>query len=134
MIKMLTWSFETACQFETAAMWFAAAAMMLGSQNANAPLWDIGDPMLRGALLGAGAIGWMSVAIAGLLIPERELARRPLYCGALAGFWAVPTMTAAHLGLAVIGTLLTLEVARTYRSPANVIAFPGSRHLHAAAA
>jgi methanethiol S-methyltransferase len=103
-------------------------------------VWDVGDPILRGAIYGVFAGGWLLILVATFLInhfdlfgmrqvwlyligrPYQPLAfktpslyryvRHPLYVGWLMTFWATPTMTAAHLVFALVTTAYILIAIR----------------------
>lgn len=99
-------------------------------------VWDIDAPAGRWAMHGLFAIGWLLVPLASLMINHFDLfgtrqvwlhlkgrtyeplafrtpmlyryVRHPLYVGWLIAFWATPTMTVAHLLLAVLLTAYIL--------------------------
>ena len=88
-------------------------------------VWNVQHPLLRTALWGAFAMGWLLVPLASVLINHFDLfgtrqvwlhlrgreyqalpfrvpslykhVRHPIYVGWLTAFWATPTMTAGHL-------------------------------------
>jgi protein-S-isoprenylcysteine O-methyltransferase Ste14 len=92
-------------------------------------LWDVQQPVVRGALYALFALGWLIVLITTFLINHFDLfglrqvwlyflgkpythigfrtpgpyrfVRHPLYVGWLMAFWATPTMTVAHLVFAL---------------------------------
>lgn len=96
-------------------------------------IWDIQQPMLRAAMWGLFATGWLLVPFVTLLIDHFDLfgtrqvwlhlrgqmyqalpfrvplfykhVRHPLYVGWTIAFWATPTMTAGHLLFAVVLTV-----------------------------
>ncbi len=95
-------------------------------------VWDVQQPMLRAALWGLFAIGWLLVFVVSLMIDHFDLfgtrqvwlylrgreyeplsfrvpmayrhVRHPLYIGWAIAFWATPTMTVGHLLLAGVLT------------------------------
>lgn len=95
-------------------------------------VWDAQTPLLRGALWGLFAVGWLLVPLVSLMIDHFDLfgtrqvwlhlkeqeyeplpfrvpaaykyVRHPLYVGWAIAFWATPTMTAGHLLFAVVLT------------------------------
>ncbi|MFO0829536.1 MAG: hypothetical protein U0572_15465 [Phycisphaerales bacterium] len=99
-------------------------------------IWNAEAPALRIALRGLMAAGWLLVLVSTFLINHFDLfglrqvwlflrgksythlpfktpilyrsVRHPLYVGWLIGFWATPTMTAAHLVFAIVTTLYIL--------------------------
>ena len=99
-------------------------------------LWDVRNPILRGAIYALFAGGWLLVLVATVLINHFDLfgmrqvwlylthqpytplefktpglyryVRHPLYVGWLLTFWATPTMTAAHLVFAMATTAYIL--------------------------
>jgi protein-S-isoprenylcysteine O-methyltransferase Ste14 len=103
-------------------------------------VWQVEQPVLRIALYGLFAAGWLTVLVTTFLInhfdlfglrqvwlhlrgkPYRPLGfvtpgpykhvRHPLYVGWLLAFWATPTMTVAHLLFAVMTTTYILIAVR----------------------
>lgn len=99
-------------------------------------IWDVQDPIWRGMLYGVFAGGWLLILVATFLINHFDLfgmrqvwlylkgqpytplkfavpgfyryVRHPLYVGWLLTFWAVPTMTAAHLVFSIATTAYIL--------------------------
>lgn len=99
-------------------------------------VWDVQNPVTRGAIYAAYATGWLLVLTATFLLNHFDLfglrqvwmrflgrectalpfrtpllyraVRHPLYVGWLVAFWAAPTMTAAHLLFAVVTTAYIL--------------------------
>jgi protein-S-isoprenylcysteine O-methyltransferase Ste14 len=95
-------------------------------------IWDIQQPVLRTAMWGLFAIGWLLVPVVSLLIDHFDLfgtrqvwlhllgrdyeslpfrvplfykhVRHPLYIGWTIAFWATPTMTVGHLLFAFVMT------------------------------
>jgi methanethiol S-methyltransferase len=92
-------------------------------------IWDIQEPMIRTALWGLFALGWLTVLVTTFLINHFDLfglrqvwlyfrgrpythlpfvtpgpyrlVRHPLYVGWLTAFWATPTMGPAHMAFAL---------------------------------
>jgi len=103
-------------------------------------IWDVENPVGRGALYGLFGIGFFIVLVTTFLIdhfdlfglrqvwfylrgveyvPLRfrtpgpyKLVRHPLYVGWLLAFWAAPTMTATHLLFAVVTSLYIFGAIR----------------------
>jgi len=103
-------------------------------------MWDVQNPVGRGAIYAAFAAGWLLVLFATSLINHFDLfglrqvwlrfrgkeytplpfktpllyrvVRHPLYLGWLIGFWAAPTMTAAHALFAAVTTVYILMAIR----------------------
>jgi protein-S-isoprenylcysteine O-methyltransferase Ste14 len=99
-------------------------------------VWDVQQPLLRAALYGLFAVGWLMVPAVSLLLNHFDLfgtrqvwlhlkgrayeavpfrapgiyrfLRHPLYVGWMIAFWATPTMTLAHLLFAVALTAYML--------------------------
>ncbi len=99
-------------------------------------IWDVQNPIGQGVLYSLFAFGWLLVLYATFLINHFDLfglrqvwlylrskdyapigfrtpgiykhVRHPLYLGFVLGFWAIPTMTAAHLVFALITTAYML--------------------------
>jgi len=96
-------------------------------------VWDVHQPVMRAALWGLFAVGWLLVPAVSLMIDHFDLfgtrqvwlqlkgrayealpfrvpllykrVRHPLYIGWAIAFWATPTMTAGHLLFAVVLTV-----------------------------
>lgn len=103
-------------------------------------IWDLQDPLVRGAVYGLYALGWATVVATTFLINHFDLfglrqvwlhfqgrrytglgfitpgpyrvVRHPLYVGWLLAFWAAPTMTLAHLLFALVTTAYILVAIR----------------------
>ena len=99
-------------------------------------VWDVTNPIGRGALHALFAVGWLAVPLISLLINHFDLfgtrqvwlhlrgrdyqdlpfrtpvayrfVRHPLYVGWMIAFWATPTMTVAHLVFALMTTAYIL--------------------------
>lgn len=99
--------------------------LMVGWRGMNTVIWDIQQPVLRGAMWGLFASGWLMVFLVSLMISHFDLfgtrqvwlylrgrqqeplpfrvpllykrVRHPLYIGWAIAFWATPTMTTGHL-------------------------------------
>lgn len=99
-------------------------------------VWDVQQPVLRAALWGLFAVGWLLVPAVSLMIDHFDLfgirqvwlhlkgrayealpfqvtalykhVRHPLYIGWTIAFWATPTMTAGHL---LFASVLTIYMA-----------------------
>lgn len=122
---------------------FSSLALLLlfyAWQPMGGVIWEIGDPMLRGAIYGLYAGGWLLILVATFLINHFDLfgmrqvwlylkgrpytplkfsvpslyryVRHPLYVGWLLTFWSAPTMTAAHLVFALATTAYILIAIR----------------------
>ncbi len=104
----------------------------------GAVVWNVQNPVGRGVLVGLLVFGWSLVLVTTFLLNHFDLfglrqvwlylrdrrythvafqtpwfyrvVRHPLYVGWLIGFWATPTMTAAHLVFA-IGTSVYILMA-----------------------
>lgn len=118
---------------------FSSAALLLlfhAWQPMGGVLWDVQNPIGRGALYSLFTGGWLLVLVATFLINHFDLfglrqvwlylrgreyqpltfktpglyrhVRHPLYVGWLFTFWAAPTMTAAHLVFALATTAYIL--------------------------
>ena len=115
-------------------------AMFLWWQPIDIVIWNITNPVARGAMWGLFAAGWVLIPAASLLInhfdlfgtrqvwlhlvgkpyahlPFRtpmlyRLVRHPLYVGWTIAFWAIPTMTVGHLMFASVLTLYMLIAIR----------------------
>ena len=117
---------------------FSSLALLLfhAWQPMGGVVWDIRDPLLRGATYGLYAGGWILILVATFLINHFDLfgmrqvwlylnrrpytplefktpglyryVRHPLYVGWLLTFWAAPTMTAAHLVFSIATTAYIL--------------------------
>ena len=109
-------------------------------QPMGGTVWEVNDPILRGAVYGLYAGGWLLILVATFLINHFDLfgmrqvwlhlknqpytplkfstpglyryVRHPLYVGWLFTFWATPTMTVAHLVFAVATTAYILIAIR----------------------
>ncbi|HMP04958.1 MAG TPA: hypothetical protein PJ982_01305, partial [Lacipirellulaceae bacterium] len=107
-------------------------AVMALWQPINAVVWDVQNPLGRGALWALFAAGWLMVPAVSLMINHFDLfgtrqawlhlrgreysplpfrtpllyahMRHPLYVGWALAFWATPTMTVGHLLLAGVLT------------------------------
>lgn len=103
-------------------------------------VWKVDQPVWRGVLIGLMSCGWLLVLCTTFLINHFDLfglrqvwlhlrgrpythlkfqtpgpyrmVRHPLYVGWMVGFWATPTMTAAHLLFAVVTTIYILMAIR----------------------
>jgi protein-S-isoprenylcysteine O-methyltransferase Ste14 len=103
-------------------------------------VWDVQQPVARGALLALFAAGWFLVPLASLMIDHFDLfgtrqvwlhlrgreyvapafrtpmlyarVRHPLYVGWMTAFWATPTMTLGHLLFAAAMTGYILIAVR----------------------
>lgn len=103
-------------------------------------VWDTETPMLRSAIYGAFALGWLLVLGSSFLINHFDLfglrqvwrhlvqkpytrlefgtpgpyklVRHPLYLGWLLAFWSTPTMTGTHLLFALSTTAYILTAIR----------------------
>lgn len=103
-------------------------------------IWNVENPIGRGVLYALFAVGWGLVLYATFLINHFDLAgvrqvwlflqdkpytqlpfktpvlyrivRHPLYVGWFIGFWATPTMSAAHLLFAVLTSVYILMAIR----------------------
>jgi methanethiol S-methyltransferase len=122
---------------------FSSLALLLlfyAWQPMGMVVWEIEDSMLRGAIYGFYAGGWLLILVATFLINHFDLfglrqvwlylkgqpytllkfsvpslyryVRHPLYVGWLLTFWAAPTMTAAHLVFAIATTAYILIAIR----------------------
>ena len=118
---------------------FSSLALLLlfhAWQPMGGTLWDVRNPILRGAIYALFAGGWLLVLVATVLINHFDLfgmrqvwlylnhlpytplafktpglyryVRHPLYVGWLLTFWASPTMTVAHLVFAMATTAYIL--------------------------
>jgi len=109
-------------------------------QPLGGSVWRVEHPVWRGLLWGLMGFGWLLVLVTTFVINHFDLfglrqswlhlrgrpythlkfqtpgpyrvVRHPLYVGWLIGFWATPTMTAAHLLFAVVTTLYILMAIR----------------------
>lgn len=122
---------------------FSSLALLLlfqAWQPMGGTVWEMNDPILRGAIYGLYAGGWLLILVTTFLINHFDLfgmrqvwlhlqglpytplkfatpglyryVRHPLYVGWLLTFWATPTMTAAHLIFAVATTAYILIAIR----------------------
>jgi len=118
---------------------FSSLALLLlfhAWQPMGGTLWDVRNPIMRGAIYSLFAGGWLLVLVATFLINHFDLfgmrqvwlylnhlpytplafktpglyryVRHPLYVGWLLTFWASPTMTVAHLVFAMATTAYIL--------------------------
>jgi protein-S-isoprenylcysteine O-methyltransferase Ste14 len=106
------------------------ALLMWQWRGIETVVWDIREPVLRAAMWGLFAAGWLLVPFVTLLIDHFDLfgirqvwlylrgrpyeplpfrvplfykhVRHPLYIGWAIAFWATPTMTVGHLLFAVV--------------------------------
>jgi protein-S-isoprenylcysteine O-methyltransferase Ste14 len=118
----------------------ALVAMFVLWRPMGGVVWDLHHPVARGAAYAMFAAGWLLVLTTTFLINHFDLfglrqvwmrfrgrsythlrfatpgpyrvVRHPLYVGWLLGFWATPTMTAAHLLFAVLTTVYILAAIR----------------------
>ncbi|MBI1369961.1 MAG: isoprenylcysteine carboxylmethyltransferase family protein [Planctomycetes bacterium] len=107
----------------------ALALLMWQWQPMGGVIWDIRSPVPRGIMYALFAFGWLAVPLVSLLINHFDLfgmrqvwlhnrgqqythlpfrtplvykhIRHPLYVGWAIAFWATPTMTVAHLVMAI---------------------------------
>jgi protein-S-isoprenylcysteine O-methyltransferase Ste14 len=112
---------------------FVTILVMWQWQGIDSIVWDAQTPVLRGALWGLFAAGWLMVPAVSLLIDHFDLfgtrqvwlyfrgreytsmpfrvpglykrVRHPLYIGWGIAFWAIPTMTLGHLLFASVLTV-----------------------------
>lgn len=122
---------------------FSSLALLLlfqAWQPMGGTVWEVKDPILRVAIYGLFAGGWLLILVATFLINHFDLfgmrqvwlylkhqpytplkfatpglyryVRHPLYVGWLLTFWATPTMTTAHLVFAVATTAYILIAIR----------------------
>ena len=117
-------------------------------------IWDVQEPLLRAALWGVFAFGWLTVLVTTFLINHFDLfglrqvwfyfrgrpytplgfvtpgpyksIRHPLYLGWMTAFWAAPTMTAAHLVFALGMTAYMLIAIRFEER--DLLEFHGERY------
>lgn len=103
-------------------------------------VWNVEQPVLRGALFALMGFGWLLVLVTTFQINHFDLfglrqgwlaligrpythlpfktpmlyrsVRHPLYVGWFIGFWATPTMTVAHLVFAVVTSVYILLAIR----------------------
>jgi protein-S-isoprenylcysteine O-methyltransferase Ste14 len=106
----------------------------------DAVVWDVRQPVVRTALWGLFALGWLLVPVASLFINHFDLfgtrqvwlylrgreyeplpfrvpllykrMRHPLYVGWMTAFWATPTMSWGHLLFAIVLTAYMVLAAR----------------------
>lgn len=118
----------------------AMIAMFYFWQPLGGVIWHVADPILRGVIITAMTLGWSLVFVSTWLINHFDLfglrqvwflllnkpythlpfttplfyrfVRHPLYLGFIIGFWATPTMTAAHLVFAIATTAYILLAIR----------------------
>lgn len=118
----------------------AMIAMFYFWQPLGGVIWHVADPILRGVIITAMTLGWSLVFVSTWLINHFDLfglrqvwflllnkpythlpfttplfyrfVRHPLYLGFVIGFWATPTMTAAHLVFAIATTAYILLAIR----------------------
>jgi len=117
-------------------------------------VWNVDDPIGRGALWALFAAGWILVLVATMLIDHFDLfglrqvwfnlkgrpyesggfktpgpyklVRHPLYVGWLMAFWATPTMTVSHL-IFSLGTTVYILIA-IYFEERNLMHFLGDEY------
>jgi protein-S-isoprenylcysteine O-methyltransferase Ste14 len=118
----------------------AMIAMFYFWQPIGGVIWHTADPILRGVVVTVMTLGWSLVFVSTWLINHFDLfglrqvwfllmdkpythlpfttplfyrfIRHPLYLGCIIGFWATPTMTAAHLVFAIATTIYILLAIR----------------------
>jgi len=133
----------------------ALIALMWFWQPMGGVIWDVTNPAARTALHGLYLSGWLIVLVVTFLINHFDLfglrqvwlhlrgeeytslgfvapgpykyLRHPLYVGWFIAFWATPTMTSAHLVLA-IGLTVYILIA-IYFEERDLIAHFGERYL-----
>jgi protein-S-isoprenylcysteine O-methyltransferase Ste14 len=119
-------------------------------------IWDIQNPVGRGALWALFATGWLLVPLVSLMINHFDLfgtrqvwlhlrgreydplvfrtpmlyavVRHPLYIGWATAFWATPTMTAGHLLFAIV--LTVYMVLASLVEERDLIAHFGEQYMH----
>jgi protein-S-isoprenylcysteine O-methyltransferase Ste14 len=118
-------------------------------------IWDAESPIVRAALWGLFAVGWLLVPIASLLINHFDLfgtrqvwlhlkgreyeslpfrtpslykhVRHPLYVGWMIAFWATPTMTVGHLLFAAVLSVYMILAAVLLEEP-DLIKYFGEQY------
>ena len=118
----------------------ALALLFWQWQPIGGAVWDVQHPIARTALYGLFVCGWLWVLVTTFLINHFDLfglrqvwlhfrgrayrplgfvtpgpyrvVRHPMYVGWLTAFWATPTMTVAHLALAIGITAYILVAIR----------------------
>jgi protein-S-isoprenylcysteine O-methyltransferase Ste14 len=118
-------------------------------------IWDPQSPVVRGALWGLFAVGWLLVPLASLLISHFDLfgtrqvwlnlkgrgyeslpfrtpslykhVRHPLYVGWMIAFWATPTMTVGHALFASFLTAYMILAAALLEEP-DLVAYFGRQY------
>ncbi len=109
-------------------------------QPMGGTVWELNNPIMRGAIYGLYAGGWLLILVTTFLINHFDLfgmpqvwlylkslpytplkfatpglyryVRHPLYIGWLLTFWAAPAMTTAHLVFALVTTAYILIAIR----------------------